>query len=431
MSSASLLLCHRLPFPPNKGDKIRSHALLKHLAESGPVHVACFIDDPDDLQYCDDVRRIAGGECLFESVDKATKWRRAIAAVTRGESVTTAFFSSPGMQKWISEIAATEDIRSAVVFGSAMAPYLLKHRALCGRAIFDMVDVDSDKWRQYAEASVGPKRWIFVREANAIAKLEREAAQAFGRTLLVSPFEAETFRRLAPESAARIDSLSNGVDLAFFSPGPFASPFPQDELPIVMTGHMDYRPNYDGALWLAKSVAPLLFAEFPNAHFYFVGANPPAAMRGVSGPRITVTGRVEDVRPYIQGAEVIVAPLLIARGVQNKVLEAMAMKKCVVATREATRALAIESGRQLWIANDARSFADAIAVAIRSPDRQKVMDGAREYVERHHDWATIMSGLDTVLARLVKATPTQGSVAFSQCTAPPLPDRAEMRGIGA
>jgi glycosyltransferase involved in cell wall biosynthesis len=109
----------------------------------------------------------------------------------------------------------------------------------------------------------------------------------------------------------------------------------------------------------------------------------------------------------------------------------MAMKKCVVATREATRALAIESGRQLWIANDARSFADAIAVAIRSPDRQKVMDGAREYVERHHDWATIMSGLDTVLARLVKATPTQGSVAFSQCTAPPLPDRAEMRGIGA
>jgi sugar transferase (PEP-CTERM/EpsH1 system associated) len=431
MNGASLFLCHRLPFPPNKGDKIRSHALLKHLAKRGPVHVACFIDDPDDLQYRADVRRLAGGECLFESVDKATKWRRAIAAVVGGESVTTAFYSSPGMQKWISEIVATENICSAIVFGSAMAQYLLKHRALCRRAIFDMVDVDSDKWRQYAEASVGPKRWIFAREANAIAKLEREAAQAFGRTLLVSPFEADTFRRLAPECAARIDTLSNGVDLEYFSPGPFASPFPQDERPIVMTGHMDYRPNYDGALWLANDVAPLLFAEFPRAHLYFVGANPPAALRGIAGPRITVTGRVDDVRPYIQGAAVIVAPLLIARGVQNKVLEAMAMKKCVVATREATRALAVESGRQLWIAYNARSFADAIAAAIRSPDRQAVMDSAREYVERHHDWGTIMSRLDTVLARLAKAIPTQSSVAFSNCTATPLPDTADMRGVDA
>jgi sugar transferase (PEP-CTERM/EpsH1 system associated) len=432
MSSASLFLCHRLPFPPNKGDKIRSHALLKHLAGRGRVHLACFIDDPDDLQYRDDVRRLAGGECLFEPIDKGTKWLRGIAAVARGESVTTAFFSSSAMRKWIRKLLATEDIGSAIVFGSAMAPYLLKHRALCRRAIFDMVDVDSDKWRQYAGSSTGPRRWIYAREARAIGTLERQAAHAFGRTLLVSPFEAETFRRLAPESAARIDSLSNGVDLTFFSPGPFASPFPEGELPIVMTGHMDYRPNCDGALWLAEKVAPLLFAEFPNAHFYFVGANPPAALRGISGPGITVTGRVDDVRPYIQGAQVVVAPLSIARGIQNKVLEAMAMKKCVVATRQATRALAVESGRQLWIANDdARSFSDAIAAAIRSPDRQEVMDCARKYVERHHDWATIMTKLDAALARPAKGNATQRSVGLSLCTAPSFSDTADMRGVDA
>src|SRR5689334_16356622 len=143
MSGGSLLLCHRLPFPPNKGDKIRSHALLKHLAKRGPVHLACFIDDPDDLRYRDDVRQLAGGECLFESIDKTTKWFRAIDAVIRSESVTTAFFSSRAMRSWVRDIVTREDIRNVVVFGSAMAPYLLEHRALCHRVIFDMVDIDS------------------------------------------------------------------------------------------------------------------------------------------------------------------------------------------------------------------------------------------------------------------------------------------------
>jgi len=431
MSSASLFLCHRLPFPPNKGDKIRSHALFKHLAERGPVHLACFIDETDDLQYRDEVVRLAGGKCLIEPINKATKGLRAIEAVMRGESVTTAFFSSLAMRNWIDEIVTKKAIGDTIVFGSAMAPYLLKHRAMCRRAIFDMVDVDSDKWRQYARSSTGPKRWVFAREAKAIAKLEREAAQAFGRTLLVSPFEAETFRRMAPECAAKIDTLSNGVDLTFFSPGAFANPFPNDEIPIVMTGHMDYRPNCDGALWLAKEVAPLLLAEFPRAHLYFVGANPPAALRGLAGPNVTVTGRVDDVRPYIQGAQVIVAPLLIARGLQNKVLEAMAMKKCVVATREATRALAVESGRQLWIASDARSFADAISAALRSPDRQQVMENARRYVEQHHDWGSVLSALDEALARLANSHATHRHVASSSCATTSRPNGADLRGAKA
>jgi sugar transferase (PEP-CTERM/EpsH1 system associated) len=272
-------------------------------------------------------------------------------------------------------------------------------------------------------------RWIYAREARTVAKLEREAAQAFGRTLLVSPFEAETFRLLAPESAAKIDSLSNGVDLKYFSPGPFANPFPKDELPIVMTGHMDYRPNCDGALWLAKHVAPLLFAEFPRAHLYFVGANPPATLRSIAGPRITVTGMVDDVRPYIEGAEVIVAPLLIARGVQNKVLEAMAMRKCIVATREATRALAVESGQQLWIANGAQPFAAAIAAAIRSPERHQVMDNARRYVGQHHDWGTIFSGLDKTLTYLARGTPDGAASPVSATV--PFPNAADMRRVQA
>src|SRR5512143_2326100 len=186
MSRDSLFLCHRLPFPPNKGDKIRSHALFMHLAERGPVHLACYIDDKDDLRFRDEVRNLAGGECLFEPIDKSTKWWRGAQAIVSGDPVTTAFFSSAVMRRWIKDIIATKTIADTVVFGSAMAPYLLDDRARCRRAIFDMVDIDSDKWSQYATSSHGPMRWIYRREARTVAKLERKAAAAFGRTLLVS-----------------------------------------------------------------------------------------------------------------------------------------------------------------------------------------------------------------------------------------------------
>ena len=169
-----------------------------------------------------------------------------------------------------------------------------------------------------------------------------------------------------------------------------------------MTGRMDYRPNYEGAVWFAQHVAPRIFARLPQAHVYFVGSNPPAALRKVSGPKITVTDAVDDVRPYIQFAEVVVAPLLIARGVQNKVLEAMAMKKPIVATHEATRALNVTNGEQLWIENEPQRFSDAVIAAVQSPLRNRVMENARRYVEQHHDWQTVLCGLDQILEDLAR-----------------------------
>jgi len=402
MISASLLLCHRLPYPPNKGDKIRSYELLKHLAARGPVHLACFIDDPGDLKYRDEVARLAGGKCIFVPIGRLTKWSRAAQALLSGQPVTTAYFASPKIHRWVSEVLASEPVERTIVFGSAMAPYLMHDRARAGSVLFDMVDVDSDKWRQYATWSTGFMRWIYAREARTVAALERAAAAVFGKTLLVSEYEAETFRQMAPESAARIGVLGNGVDLARFSPGAFKSPFPSGEAAVVMTGHMDYRPNADGALWFAREVAPHLFASLSNAHVYFVGSNPPPALRKVQGPRITVTGMVDDVRPYIQGAASVVAPLLIARGVQNKVLEAMAMGKPVVATHEATRALDVHSGRELFIENDPRRFADAVAAAIENPLRDTIARNARQYIEQNHDWKTIMSSLDDLLDQLAR-----------------------------
>ena len=400
MKSESLFLCHRIPFPPNKGDKIRSHAVLKHLAAQGPVHVGCFVDDPHDMRYVDDVRALAGGDCRFIPLARAVKWSRSALALALGQPITTSYFANRTLTRWVGEIAARNTIDNWVVFGSAMAPYLLSGPIDANRVLFDMVDVDSDKWRQYAATSSGLPRWIYAREANSLEDLERKAAARFGMTLLVSPFEARSFQSLAPESATKIGPLANGVDLNFFSPGAFDNPFHTGDVAIVMTGRMDYRPNFQGAIWFAEEIAPLIFERLPNAHVYFVGSKPPSALRRLAGEKITVTGNVDDVRPYLQHAAAVVAPLQLARGVQNKVLEAMAMAKPVVATREATRALDVESGTHLWIENEPGRFAAAVVNAVEGQDRATVMRNARSFVENHHSWEQIFSEFDKHLAQL-------------------------------
>ena len=398
-----LFLSHRLPYPPNKGDKIRSYALLKHLASKGTVHLGCFVDDPSDLAHLDAVRELAGGDCHFELIGPAAKAVRGACALLTGKAITVARFASPRFGSYLTRLFGKNMFDDMVVFGSAVAPYLFKPEFEPHRVLFDMVDVDSDKWRQYSDASAGVSKWLYRREAFTLEETERLGARLFGRTLLVSEFEAETFRNIAPESATRIGSLTNGVDLTYFAAGKFDNPFSHAECPIVMTGHMDYRPNYEGALWFAKEILPLIKKSVPNARAYFVGASPSPALRAAAGPGIVVTGRVADVRPYLQFAGAVVAPLRIARGVQNKVLEAMAMARPVVATREATRALGVRSGIHLRITNSPQHFADAVLSALKDDDREKMAQAGRDYVVQNHNWPTILANLDAELERVRQA----------------------------
>src|SRR5882724_5416753 len=164
-----------------------------------------------------------------------------------------------------------------------MAPYVLDNAMLdTRRAVLDLVDIDSDKWRQYAAYLRGARRWIYQREAAKLFALERTAARRFGATLLVSPYEAESFAAMVPEAASHIFALCNGVNSEYFAPGLFPNPFPNEEVPIVMTGRMDYRPNVDGAEWFFHEVLPLLAKDLPQARFYVVGANPAASLRALS-----------------------------------------------------------------------------------------------------------------------------------------------------
>lgn len=394
-----LFLSHRIPFPPNKGEKIRAHAVVAHLAQHHTVHVGAFVDDPADLEYVDALRALAGGECFLPPLNPKLVYPMGLAALFSGGPITTSYFGSKTMEAWVAKILAEHRIDCAYVFSSAMAPYLMHRRDFDpGKVVLDLVDVDSDKWQQYSEASFGPKRWLYRREARTLLQLERAAATHFGATLLVSPYEAQTFEHLAPESVGRIHSVANGVDLETFSgERDFSNPFPKGEIPLVMTGAMDYRPNVDGALWFAKSVMPLVTARLPEARFYVVGSKPDRTLTSMNLPRVTITGRVADVRPYIAHAAASVAPLRIARGVQNKVLEAMAMEKPVVATRAASRALDAQPGKDFWLADEPGLFADAVVAAAVGPERARVAGNGRRFVEQRHDWARNLADLDALL----------------------------------
>jgi len=377
-----LFLCHRLPYPPNKGDKIRSHALLSHLASKGTV------------------RALARGECHFEFLGPLMKVVRGARSVLDGKAITTGSFASPRLRKFLKHLFREKSFDDVVVFGSAMAPYLFDAEFGPHRVLFDMVDVDSDKWLQYSANSAGLLKWLYCREARTLMETERAAARLFGKTLLVSEFEADTFRKIAPESTNKIGSLTNGVDLSYFGPMEFENPFSEGECPLVMTGHMGYRPNYEGALWFAREVLPLVQQSVPTARAYFVGTSPPPMLRAAAGPGIIVTGSVPDIRPYLRFAGAVIAPLRMARGVQNKVLEAMAMTKPVVATWEATRALKVRAGTHLWIANDALDFADAALSALQGKGRNTIAQAGHDYVIQNHDWKPILATMDAELDRV-------------------------------
>jgi sugar transferase (PEP-CTERM/EpsH1 system associated) len=393
-----LFLCHRIPYPPDKGEKIRAFHMLAHLARKHVVHLATFVDDPADMAHTETLRRMVGGECLFIPLSRTTAATRMALAFAAGRPLTTSYFASARLTRWIGRLLKRHAIDRIVLFSSAMAPFVLERRDFDpARAVLDMVDVDSDKWSQYARSARRPRSWIYGREARTLFALERKAAAAFGATLFVSPFEAKTFADMAPETRARVHSVPNGVDLDRFMPdASFPNPFGEGELPIVMVGTMDYRPNVEGATWFAEKVLPLIRAKLPGAKFFIVGAKPTAELLT---PRegVAVTGRVDDVRPYVAHACVVVAPLRLARGVQNKVLEGLAMRKPVVATLAASRGLGVVAGVDLWVEDEPQRFAEAVIAAATGPDRDRIAENGRRRVERDYDWAANLSTLDRLL----------------------------------
>jgi sugar transferase (PEP-CTERM/EpsH1 system associated) len=379
-----LLLIHRIPYPPNKGDKIRSWHLLKHLAGQYRVHLATFVDDPDDWQHMPHVE----AQCAsshFAALHPLRARVRSLGALAANRSLSLDYYRNAGLQRWVDDTMAAHKIERVLVFSSAMAQYAEKFPQ--ARRVVDFCDVDSDKWRQYADQKSWPMSWLYRHEARQLLAYERQVARDCDASLFVSQPEADLFRKLAPESDAKIGFFNNGVDTDYFSPEPaHANPYQPGERALVFTGAMDYWPNVDAVQWFATDVFPQLRAAFPSLRFYIVGARPSPAVEALGKLEgVAVTGTVPDVRPYIAHAKVAVAPLRIARGIQNKVLEAMAMATPVVVSPQALEGIDAEPGTELVLADGAAAFVEAVSNLL-SRQADAMGRAARAKVERQYSW---------------------------------------------
>ena len=391
-----MFLAHRIPYPPDKGEKIRAWHMLEHLARDWAVDLGCLVDDPADAQHLS-VLRGCCAEVHAAPVTRSGRIARTLFGTRPGEPLSLAWFHEPGLARWVRAGLGARRYEAVLVYSSAMATYVPPGTGGPLR-ILDMVDVDSEKWRAYAASAGGPKRLVWAREARTLLAFERRAAAQFDRTLLVSAQEAQTFATLAPEVASRIDWVENGVDVARFDPEcDWPDPYAAESPAIVFTGTMDYRPNVEAVSFFATEVMPRLASLSPAPHFHIVGANPSPAVRALAElPRVHVTGSVPDMRPYLAHAAVAVAPLRIARGIQNKVLEAMAMARPVVASPEAHEGVRAVAGRDLLVADGAEAMAAAVTQVLAG-GMPGLGTAARAAVLAGYDWKATLARLDDIL----------------------------------
>lgn len=406
-----LFLAHRLPYPPDKGDKIRSWPILRHLAARHRVHLGTFYDDPRDAAHVPVLQQICASVCALP----LWPWQgriRSLAALATGEAMSARYFRDRRLMAWIDDTVARFAPHAAFVYCSAMAPYVTG--LAFGRRVIDMVDLDSEKWRGYAAVG-GMLAPLYRREAHRLLALERRAASEFDATLFVSDGEAELLERHAPEAADRVHVMPNGIDLDRFNPDrAYPNPFPRGRRAVVFTGAMDYWPNVDAAYWFGTEVVPRLRRRWSNTDFWIVGANPARAIRRLCGDaNIRVTGRVADVRPYLAHADLAVAPLRLARGIQNKVLEAMAMAKPLVASPAALAAFGFARNDEVLAASTPAEFVDMIAVALSAKGRAIGLRG-RARIAAEYRWDAKLPLLDTLLAEApVESAATEEPLALA------------------
>jgi sugar transferase (PEP-CTERM/EpsH1 system associated) len=396
--SELLFVAHRVPYPPNKGDKIRSYHALRHLAARHRVHLCAFFDDPADLAHEGVLSKMCASVRLIPLNVQVARLR-SLAGLADGRPLGLPYYHDRQMRAHIDALTRSRRLDHVFVFSSTMAQYV---ESLTGATrVLDMCDIDSDKWSQYAQRHRWPLSWIYRREGELLGKSEREYARIFDATLLASNNEADYLRRAAPESAHKVHAMRNGVDVEFFDPArACATPFPADHEAIVFTGAMDYWANGDAVTWFAHEVLPSILQRRANARFYIVGSNPSDAVRRLGElPGVTVTGSVPDIRPYLRYARAVAVPLRVARGIQNKVLEALAMARPLVASKAALEGLDHRPVPSVTLANEPAEFAAAVIATLeRSAAGATDMRG-RQYVCDHYGWEATLGSLEAMFSR--------------------------------
>lgn len=386
-----LFLAHRSPYPPDRGDKIRAFNVLKYLATKKRVHLVAFADDPRDLKEKKGLVPLTASRSILWRAK--SRPRALIEALAQRRPASLTAFDNRAMRDVVADILSRHSIDAIYVFSGQMAQYLPQRTR--ARVIMDFCDMDSLKFADYSKASRGPMRWLMRREANLLFQFEKSVARRANASLFVSEVEAKLFRERTGSTTVQV--VENGIDTAFFDPD---ARFPRVESMgqlIVFTGQMDYRPNVEAVTWFVDTVLPHVRLAHPDARFAIVGRNPTDAVKALAKrDGVTVTGEVADVRGWLAAASCVVAPLKIARGIQNKVLEAMAMARPVVASGPAAEG--IDHDGTILSGDTVAELSDAVNGLLADPAKGRAMgQAARKQVQARYGWAARLAPLDALL----------------------------------
>lgn len=359
--------------------------MLKYLSNHFNIFLGCFIDDPRDWQYIPEIEKYCKQLCTVELKPLTAKFK-SLQGLFTGEPLSLPYYRNAKLQEWVDSICGSHKIDTVMVLSGAMAQYVSRHLNDDNRSVLDLEDVDSDKWQLLAKEHGWLLGWVLNRESVRLLHFERAMAQKFDITLFVSRKEAELFKSKAPEVAQKTRFRTQGVDSNYFDPShEYENPYGENAKVLVFTGAMDYWPNSDAAIWFAKKVIPKIRLEVPSVRFYIVGMNPTRKVRALArDPSIIVTGGVPDVRPYLAHATAAALPLRIARGIQNKMLEAMAMKKPILATPNAIYGIELCPGFSPLVSATAEGLAEK-AISLLNSDTREIA-AARACVLERNNW---------------------------------------------
>ncbi len=422
-----LYLAHRIPFPPNKGEKIRAFHVLRHLASRHETWCACFVDDPSDRAHVPELAALCHRSAAI-SLNRRVALARGLCSLAAGRTLTEGFYSHPVMRRQLAAWRGETRFDVVVAFSSGMAPYALTVPA--ARRVLDLCDLDSGKWQDFAARSRAPWATLYAVEARRLRRREEEWIAAFDASVLISDAEAELIDH--PELRRRVHVVPNGITVPD-SPEPDtadgATPDARagderapgkEQLVVGFVGDLGYAPNVDGLTWFVRESWPVVRTAVPGAVLHIIGRRPSKTVTRLGRcAGVDVIGEVPDVRPFLSRTAVSIAPLRIARGVQNKVLEAMAFGKPIVLTTPAATGIRAEDGAHWIIADDALRIAAAVTTLLKdAPRRRRIGQAAREHVRQHYAWEPalaaferIVQGEVTVEANCARAVEPRASLA--------------------
>ncbi len=390
-----LYLCHRFPFPPKRGGKIRPFNMIRHLSAAGHhVHVASLARTPQEAEEGRGITPHCAGFDV-SVVSEPVQWARMVVRLPMTTPSSMGYFYSRELAGKVRQLLGSKRWDLIFVHCSSVAQYVEHVQGT--PKILDFGDMDSQKWLEYAHYKPWPLSMGYHFEGRKMLAAEKRLARRFDLCTATTRAEWQTLEDYG--TGAQTDWFPNGVDADYFSP----TDGHYDADTISFIGRMDYYPNQECMARFCKEVWPLLKGRRAGMKLLIVGADPSPEMRALGSlPGVTVTGSVPDVRPYIRSSALMVAPLAIARGTQNKILEAMGMGVPVVTGAAAAGGVDAEAQQHLLVADQPQAVAEAVLRIVENPaERARLAQSGRDRMLSHHAWPRSMQRLDGIIERCV------------------------------